>query len=36
MNNFVVGNVIHLPVTRCFNSSVVSPTVLDATVSVVA
>ena len=36
MTNFVVGNIIHLPSLVISRVGVVSPTVLDATVSVVA
>ena len=36
MTNFVVGNIIHLPSLVVSTVGVVSPTVLDATVSVVA
>ena len=36
MTNFVVGNIIHLPSLVVSTVGVVSPTVLDATDSVVA
>ena len=36
MTNFVVGNIIHLPSLVVSTVGVVSPTVLDATVFVVA